>query len=67
MSRLNAPTQANVGTTETAAVTSISPSKSPSRDSIKDAGRVHVGGVMIRFNNVRDTGRVHVGGVMMKF
>jgi hypothetical protein len=30
----------------------------------KDAGRVHVGGAMMRF---KDAGRVHVGGAMMRF
>jgi hypothetical protein len=30
----------------------------------KDAGRVHVGGAMMRF---KDAGRVHIGGAMMRF
>ncbi len=30
----------------------------------KDAGRVHVGGSMMRY---KDAGRVHVGGSMMRF
>ncbi len=30
----------------------------------KDAGRVHVGGAMMRY---KDAGRVHVGGAMMRF
>jgi hypothetical protein len=38
-----------------------------SRDAIKDAGRVHVGGGMMRFDDTKDAGRVHVGGGMMRF
>lgn len=67
MSRPNALTQTNVGTTQADTIVSASPSTAPIRDSVKDTGRVHVGGMMIRFNNVRDNGRVHVGGMMMKF
>jgi hypothetical protein len=44
------------------------------RDSIKDAGRVHVGGGFIQFDkpsvsrdSVKDKGRVHVGGGFMRF
>jgi hypothetical protein len=33
----------------------------------KDAGRVHVGGGMMRFDSTKDAGRVHVGGGMMRF
>lgn len=35
--------------------------------STKDAGRVHIGGGMMRFDTTRDSGRVHVGGGMMRF
>lgn len=38
--------------------------------STKDAGRVHVGGGMMRFaksSSTVDAGRVHVGGGMMRF
>jgi hypothetical protein len=37
------------------------------RASTKDAGRVHIGGGMMRFDTTKDTGRVHVGGGMMRF
>ncbi len=37
------------------------------RDSTKDAGRVHIGGGMMRFHSTKDTGRVHIGGGMMRF
>ncbi len=33
----------------------------------KDAGRVHIGGGMMRFDATKDAGRVHVGGGMMRF
>lgn len=36
-------------------------------DSFKDAGRVHVGGLAIRFDSIKDAGRVHVGGLAIKF
>ncbi len=42
-------------------------------DAIKDAGRVRVGGGMLRFtpgktlDAVKDTGRVRVGGGMLRF
>lgn len=37
------------------------------RGSTKDAGRVHIGGGMMRFHSTKDAGRVHVGGGMMRF
>jgi hypothetical protein len=37
------------------------------RSSTKDAGRVHIGGGMMRFDTTNDAGRVHVGGGMMRF
>ena len=37
------------------------------RQSTKDAGRVHIGGGMMRFHSTKDAGRVHVGGGMMRF
>ncbi len=37
------------------------------RTDVKDAGRVHVGGGMMRFDATKDAGRVHVGGGMMRF
>ncbi len=39
---------------------------SAARESTKDAGRVHIGGGMMRFDT-KDAGRVHVGGGMMRF
>ena len=36
-------------------------------DATKDAGRVHIGGGMMRFDATKDTGRVHIGGGMMRF
>jgi len=42
-------------------------------DTVKDAGRVRVGGGMLRFtpgktlDAVKDTGRVRVGGGMLRF
>jgi hypothetical protein len=35
--------------------------------STKDAGRVHIGGGMMRFDTTKDSGRVHIGGGMMRF
>jgi hypothetical protein len=35
--------------------------------STKDAGRVHIGGGMMRFDTTKDAGRVHIGGGMMRF
>lgn len=37
------------------------------RDSTKDAGRVHIGGGMMRFHSTKDAGCVHIGGGMMRF
>jgi len=37
------------------------------RESTKDAGRVHIGGGMMRFHSTKDAGRVHIGGGMMRF
>ncbi len=39
---------------------------SAARESTRDAGRVHIGGGMMRFDT-KDAGRVHVGGGMMRF
>jgi hypothetical protein len=36
-------------------------------DSVKDAGRVHIGGGFMRFDATKDAGRVHVGGGFMRF
>jgi hypothetical protein len=38
-----------------------------SSQSTKDAGRVHIGGGMMRFHSTKDAGRVHIGGGMMRF
>ena len=43
------------------------PAAPATRTTVKDSGRVHVGGQMIRFASVRDAGRVHVGGQMIRF
>lgn len=44
----------------------VTPSK-PAMDSFKDSGRVHVGGLAIRYDSIKDAGRVHVGGLAIKF
>ena len=36
------------------------------KPSIKDSGKVHIGGAMMRFD-VKDSGKVHIGGAMMRF
>jgi hypothetical protein len=36
------------------------------KPSVKDAGKVRIGGGMIRFD-VKDTGKVRIGGGMMRF
>jgi hypothetical protein len=48
-----------IKTTEVASTTRI--------DSVKDAGRVHIGGGCMRFDTTKDAGRVHVGGGCMRF
>ena len=37
------------------------------RDATKDAGRVHVGAGMLRFDDIKDAGRVHLGAGMLRF
>ena len=37
------------------------------QNSFKDAGRVHIGGGMMRFHSTKDAGRVHIGGGMIRF
>jgi hypothetical protein len=58
-------------TTDSDHSTSLSPANTrtavTARDSTKDAGRVHIGGGMMRFHTTKDAGRVHVGGGMMRF
>jgi hypothetical protein len=54
-------------TTKSSKLTLVAPAtKTTSAKGVatKDAGRVHVGGSMMRY---KDAGRVHVGGSMMRF
>jgi hypothetical protein len=44
-------------------VVKLTPSAKPS---VKDSGKVHIGGGMMRFD-VKDSGKVHIGGGMMRF
>jgi hypothetical protein len=43
------------------------PEASTKTEATKDAGRVHIGGGMMRFDTTKDAGRVHIGGGMMRF
>jgi hypothetical protein len=53
-------------TVQASKITATAPATKTS--STKDAGRVHVGGSMMRFaSSTKDAGRVHVGGSMMRF
>jgi hypothetical protein len=68
-------TAATIKTTASGPDTSVSPAGGRTREIVaatvrantKDAGRVHIGGGMMRFDTTKDAGRVHVGGGMMRF
>jgi hypothetical protein len=68
-------TAATLNTTVSGQDTSVSPANGCARETVaatvrastKDAGRVHIGGGMMRFGTTKDAGRVHVGGGMMRF
>jgi hypothetical protein len=57
----------NASKTETDSSTAGNTAAVPAQNSTKDAGRVHIGGGMMRFHSTKDAGRVHVGGGMMRF
>jgi hypothetical protein len=69
--QINEITAATVSETN-ADITNSAPSTAKAiaataRQGTKDAGRVHIGGGMMRFHSTKDAGRVHVGGGMMRF
>lgn len=66
MSQSSASAFPNIVTTE-ADANILATSSKRDLDSVKDAGRVHVGGLAMRFDSIKDAGRVHVGGLAIKF